>query len=104
MQQVSARVPEEVEENIVAFSDENDIKKSEAIRTLLERGLEYDRIQSENERLQQNLQQLIQQREEHTELVDHTSKRNDRFSAVVRNAETPLCGAGRSGGYSVVTK
>ena len=74
MNQVSARVPKEVDTDIEAFSDENNITKSEAIRTLLERGLEYDRIQTENERLQQNLQQLIQQREEHTELVKYVEE------------------------------
>lgn len=74
MQQVSARVPEGVEDDIETFSDENDMSKSEAIRTLLERGLEYERIQTENERLQQSLQQLVQQREEHTELVEYVEE------------------------------
>jgi antitoxin component of RelBE/YafQ-DinJ toxin-antitoxin module len=74
MPQVSARVDEDSDARIEAFADEHDLTRSEAIRELLRRGVEYDRVQTENDRLQRNLQQLIGQREEHTELVEYVEE------------------------------
>ena len=65
MKQIAARVPEEVNAEIDAFSDENDITKSEAIRELLKRGLENDELQSENERLQRQLRETNKRVDEH---------------------------------------
>lgn len=74
MHQIAARVPEEVNEAIEAFSDENDCTKSEAVRALLKRGVEYEELQIENERLQSEKRTLINQREEHTELVEYVQE------------------------------
>ncbi|MDG5821957.1 ribbon-helix-helix protein, CopG family [Natronococcus sp. A-GB7] len=71
MEQVAARVPEEIDEAIQAYSDENDCSRSEAIRDLLERGIEYDQLQTENQRLQNEKRTIIQQREQNTELVEY---------------------------------
>lgn len=88
MPQVSARVPDEVEDHIIAFSKENEVTKSEAVRTILKRGIEYDRLQTENNRLNRSLQQLIEQREEHKDLIKYVEeerslqqRREDRRSA-----------------------
>ena len=74
MAQASARVSEDVDADIQAFADEHDLSRSEAIRELLQRGVEYDRVRNENDRLQRNLQQLISQREEHGELVEYVEE------------------------------
>lgn len=74
MHQIAARVPEEVDEAIEAFSDENDCTKSEAVRALLKRGVEYEELQSENERLRNEKRTLINNREEHTELVEYVQE------------------------------
>lgn len=74
MPQASARVSENVSAEIDAYSDEHDCSRSTAIRELLQRGVEYDRVRNENDRLQRNLQQLIGQREEHGELVEYVEE------------------------------
>ncbi|XVH33874.1 hypothetical protein ACNS7O_18935 (plasmid) [Haloferacaceae archaeon DSL9] len=77
MEQIAARVPEEIDQSIETFSDENDCSRSEAIRTLLERGVEYDRLQIENERLRNEKRTIINQRDEHTELVEYVQAERD---------------------------
>lgn len=74
MPQASARISEEKEEQITAFSDENGLSKSEAIRTLLKRGLEYEELQTENERLNNSLRRLVDQRKEHSKLVEYVEE------------------------------
>lgn len=65
MPQVSARVSDDFNERIEAFADETGASKSDALRTLIEQGLETDRLRTENERLRNNLQTLIEDRETH---------------------------------------
>jgi metal-responsive CopG/Arc/MetJ family transcriptional regulator len=64
MPQVSARVSDDLNERIEEFSNEIETTKSDALRTLIEQGLETDRFRQENERLKNNLQTLIEDREE----------------------------------------
>lgn len=77
MEQIAARVPEEIDHAIQTFSDENGYSRSEAIRQLLERGVEYEELQTENERLQNEKRALIDHRKEHTELVEYVKKERD---------------------------
>ena len=55
MPQISARVSEELADQIEAYSDETGEAKSETIRTLLQQGLEYEDVENENERLRAQL-------------------------------------------------
>ena len=71
MPQYSVRVSEELGERIEAYADEYDGSQSDALRDLLRRGTEYDRIQQENDRLRNAQTQLIEQREENQELVEY---------------------------------
>lgn len=71
MKQVAARVPEGTNDGIEAFADENDVSKSDAIREVLSRGLEYDRLRSENERLRNEKRTIINQRDENSQLVEY---------------------------------
>ena len=64
MPQVSARVSEDLNERIEAFSDETGSTKSDALRRLIEQGLETDRLRAENDRLKNNIQTLVEDREE----------------------------------------
>lgn len=77
MQQIAARVPEEVDQAIEAFSDENGCTKSEAVRALLKRGVEYDSLQRENERLRSEKRTILHQREENTELVEYVQEERE---------------------------
>jgi hypothetical protein len=69
--QVSARVPEELNSRIEAFSDENDCTKSEAVRTLLEEGLETSTLRTENRRLKEQLAATNQRIDEANEVVEY---------------------------------
>ena len=71
MNPIASRVPEDVDAGIEGYADENDVNKSDAIRELLSRGLEYEDLRSENERLRNEKRTLINQREEHGELVEY---------------------------------
>ena len=53
--QVTARVSDDLNDQIEAFSDEIDGTKADAIRTLLERGLDFNEIKRENQRLKDQL-------------------------------------------------
>ena len=64
MPQVSARVSDDLNERIEAFSDEIGSTKSDALRQLVEQGLETGRLRQENERLRNNVQTLVEDRDE----------------------------------------
>lgn len=51
MESIAFRVPEDHHDALEAYAEENDVTLSEAAREHIERGLEYDDLQSENERL-----------------------------------------------------
>jgi len=75
MDSLSVKVPDELLADVEAYADAaHDGNRSEAARELLRRGLDADAIETENERLQNHLQQLIAQREEHTELVEFVAE------------------------------
>ena len=71
MNPIASRVPEDTDASIEEYADKNEISKSDAIRELLKRGIEYDRLQTENERLRNEKRMIINQRDEHRELVEY---------------------------------
>jgi len=74
MPQASARVSGAVDDGIEAYSDEHDVSRSDAIRELLQRGVEYDRVQNENERLRRQLQAVNARQEDVGELVEYVER------------------------------
>ena len=75
MPQISARVSEELADQIEAYSDETGEAKSETIRTLLQQGLEYEDV--ENERFRAQLAAANQRIDASNELVE-TSRKSAR--------------------------
>lgn len=73
MEQMTFRVPDDVVKHINDVADERDVSKSEVARTLLERGLEYDELQSERDQLRNQLAA--------------TNKRNEVDDKLVRYVE-----------------
>lgn len=69
MERLTVRVPEDLLEEIEDLADQEDVSNSEAARTLLRQGVEAEDIRRENQRLQQQLGVLIEDREERTQLV-----------------------------------
>lgn len=68
MPQISARIPEELDDEIRERIEKRDESLAAVVRTLLERGIEYDELQQKCERLENEKQQLIADREERHEL------------------------------------
>ena len=69
MRHVATRVPDDVHDEIQRLQDVNDCSQSEAIRTLLHRGMEHERLQRERDALQNQLNTLAGKERAVTELV-----------------------------------
>jgi len=69
MDQMTFRVPEDVVEHIEGEAEERDVSKSEVVRELLERGIEYDNLQTEVDRLRNRLQATNERNEVDDKLV-----------------------------------
>lgn len=108
MQKISFRIPDEAVEDIEAYEDEEDLSRSEACRELISSALEDERRQSvddrlqsvreeyedqiddlerEVERLNRERRQILEQREEHDELVSAVEREQ---SLAERKAEAGL--------------
>jgi hypothetical protein len=74
MPQYSVRVSEDLGERIEAYADEYDGSKSDALRDLLDRGTEYDRVQRERDSVQNQLNTLAGREREHAELVEYVER------------------------------
>lgn len=74
MPQISARVSEELADQIETYSDETGEAKSETIRTLLQQGLEYEDIKNENERFRAQLAAANQRINASNELVEYVEE------------------------------
>lgn len=99
MKQITLRVQSDVKESLESEATEHDQTLSEYMRTLISKrnddtvdGSEYERlqaeherVQTENDRLQRRVEALIQQRDEHRELVayveDERELQRERLSA-----------------------
>lgn len=69
MESVSTRLTDETARLIRETADERGVSQAEVLRELIEKGLEYDDLDDENERLRRQLAATNQRVEEHTDLV-----------------------------------
>ena len=69
MKQMTFRIPDDVVEHIEGKAEERDVSKSEVVRELLERGIEYDDLQTEVDRLRNQLQATNERNEIDDKLV-----------------------------------
>jgi Arc/MetJ-type ribon-helix-helix transcriptional regulator len=76
MKQMTFRIPDDVVEHIEGEAEERDVSKSEVVRKLLEKGMEYDDLQTKVDDLRNQLQAM--------------SKRNDVEDRLVRYVEHDL--------------
>lgn len=93
----SVRASGDLADEIEAFADAYDGSRSDALRELLERGIAYEDIQRERDRLQRAQTQLIEQREEHGELVAFAQeerslaqRREEREERRARRRDAPV--------------
>lgn len=71
MEQMTFRIPDDVVEHIEGEAKERDVSKSEVVRELLERGIEYDDLQNEVDRLRNQLQATNDRNEIDDKLVKY---------------------------------
>jgi len=74
MEHVATRVPEDIHAEIREIQDVNDCSQSEAVRELLRRGSEYERLQREHDSLQNQLNTLAGREREHAELIEYVQE------------------------------
>lgn len=93
MKSVTIRIPEADLESIDEEASEHDVTRSEYIRTLIEYGREYDELKRERDRLDRELRQVIEHREEHTEIVEYVEEeQNYRQAPIWKRAKWWLKG------------
>jgi len=83
MESVTIRIPEPDLESIDGEASEHDVTRSEHVRTLIEKGREYDDLEAERDRLERELSQVIDHREEHTEIVEYVEEEQAWRSAPI---------------------
>jgi Arc/MetJ-type ribon-helix-helix transcriptional regulator len=71
---VAARVSPDTAAEIERLQNEGDRSQSEAVRELLRRGIEADRLQRERDSLQNQLNTLAGREREHGELVEYVEQ------------------------------
>ena len=69
--QVAARVSPDIAGELDRLQSEKDCSQSEAVRVLLRRGIEHERLQRERDSLQNQLNTLAGRDREHSELVEY---------------------------------
>jgi hypothetical protein len=77
MESVSTRLNTETHRLVRETADEQDASLAEVLRELVEKGLEYDKLERENERLQRERRQILGQREERNELVAYVEEERE---------------------------
>lgn len=77
MQPVTIRIPDDTYRTLKTESDERDASMSEVCRERIEKGIDYDRLQAERDRLRSEKRTLISQREEHTDLVEYVEQERE---------------------------
>jgi predicted transcriptional regulator len=90
MQSVTARVDGDTYDRIEELADDPDTSKSAVVRELIRKGLDYDDLETERDRLLDELQATNRRVDEHSDLLDYVdrqreleNRREDRRSAPV---------------------
>lgn len=78
MEQITVKVPSDTNESLEGYADEeHDGNRSEAIRELLSKGLEYDTLEAERDDLQRQLRATNQRIDDVTELVEYVDEQRE---------------------------
>ena len=81
MEQMTFRVPDDVVKHVESEAEERDVSKSKVVRELLERGIEYDELQNEIDRLRNQLQATNERSEVNDKLVRYVENDIDYHEA-----------------------
>lgn len=77
MESVSTRLDDETARLVREAADERGDSLAEVLRELVEKGLEYDDVKRENDRLHRERRQILDQRDEHNELVAYVEEERE---------------------------
>lgn len=78
MEQITVKVPDDTNESLEEIAaEEYDGNRSDAIRALLEKGMEYDDLETERDRLQRQLAAVNSRQEDVAELVEFVEERRE---------------------------
>jgi metal-responsive CopG/Arc/MetJ family transcriptional regulator len=83
MEQITIRIQEEFLESIESGASEHNESRSEHIRDLLRKGMECGDVRRDHDRLENQLAQVIEQRDEHQELVQYVNEEQSWRSAPI---------------------
>lgn len=77
MQSISTRINDATAEEIKEIVDERGSSTSAVVRDLIEKGLEYDDLETENERLQRQLAAVNSRQDDVTEIVEYVENQRE---------------------------
>jgi len=87
---VAARVEPDTAAEIERLQNDGERSQSEAVRELLRRGMQYDRLQSERDSLQNQLNTLAGREREHAELVEYVEREKSLKERERERRDAPL--------------
>ena len=87
---VAARVEPDTAAEIERLQEDGERSQSEAVRELLRRGIEADRLQRERDALQNQLNTLAGREREHSELVEYVEAEKDLKERERARRDAPL--------------
>ena len=90
MQSVSTRLDDETHAEIEALADEKGTSKSAVIRDLVDKGLQYDDLADERDRLLNELQATNRRVDEHADLVAYVEDKRRRESRREARGSAPV--------------
>ena len=90
MDSITLRLESDTIEALDTEAGEHGVSRSEYVRDILQSRHERDRLRAANERLQQRVQTLIDQREEHSELVNYVQEERSLQQRREERRDAPL--------------
>ena len=89
MEPVTVRLPDDTYRTLKAEADESGRSMSEVVRERVERGMDYEEIKRERDRLRAEKRTLIRDREEKTELVEYVEEQRELQQRQQERADAP---------------
>lgn len=90
MEPVTVRIPDDTYRILSEEADESDRSLSEVVRERVERGMDYEEIKRERDRLRAEKRTLIQDREERTDLVEYVEQERELQARREERKDAPV--------------
>ncbi|WP_122090355.1 ribbon-helix-helix protein, CopG family [Halalkalicoccus subterraneus] len=90
MEPVTIRIPDDTYRTLAEEADESGRSMSEVVRERVERGMDYEEIKRERDRLRSEKRTLIQDREERTDLVEYVEQERELQARREERKDAPV--------------